>query len=641
MSYPRKFRNRQMPDLRLGIKSSFYNIRNSIALLYCIYLAYNKKAECIYSEPKDNVQQLNRKIVDWLNNYFNGQRTVDFLEHNEIIELANDSKLITSQLEAIQVALELVFSLAKVNFVDNKLANSAERTGKNRYPKKLQFTSNIILLDCIISAYSEETIKEFLYSWLKNQACPKNPLEEKVSAFLTLQSERCVLKMNFQDSDDLIFQQEGIYSILVNETEQGVEISDKENVGTYRVLNRFISENLHTFLTIKNGKIQLRDNKTIEDLRNYLKEVSLTLDFSESRILKKNTFESMVYPITNEVSIWSEEIVPTILYGPPGTGKTHSLQEDYISKFDKELVEFTTFHQSFSYEEFVEGLKPSLGKSGDDISYNIDKGVFYQACEKAAKLAGFESLYSSVLTSTEERIEKYGNAVNDKRLVLLCIDEINRGNVASIFGDLISLIEPSKRLGNKEELILTLPYSKEKFGVPSNLLIVGTMNTADRSIQLLDSALRRRFQFKELLPDYSVIKNGKARTILKKINSRVRALINKDSQIGHSYFFDIPKESDKESLLILKALINKIIPLLEEYFYNDHTKVRFVLSENKDTKSPFYVKDDSATEMYGKFADIANFDETMDFYELNPDIKKALDEDNENLADSFLKRWAE
>ena len=335
------------------------------------------------------------------------------------------------------------------------------------------------------------------------------------------------------------------------------------------------------------------------------------------------------------------DLTPVILYGPPGTGKTHSLQTDYIKEFDKSVVWFTTFHQSFSYEEFVEGLKPSLGESGDDISYNIDEGVFYQACEKAAQLAGFESLYKSVLASPEERKDKYENAVKDRRLVLLCIDEINRGNVASIFGDLISLIEPSKRLGNKEELILTLPYSKEKFGVPSNLLIVGTMNTADRSIQLLDSALRRRFEFKELLPKYSVIKNVKARNILEKINSRVRALINKDSQIGHSYFFDIPKESDKESLLILKALINKIIPLLEEYFYNDHTKVRFVLSENKDTKSSFYVKDDLATEMYEKFANDEQLEETIDFYELNPNIKKALDEEDENLADSFLKRWTE
>ena len=337
-------------------------------------------------------------------------------------------------------------------------------------------------------------------------------------------------------------------------------------------------------------------------------------------------------------SLYVGDLTPIILYGPPGTGKTHSLQTKYIKDFDKSVVWFTTFHQSFSYEEFVEGLKPSLGESGDDISYNIDKGVFYQACEKAAKLAGFESLYSSVLASPEERNEKYGNAVKDRRLVLLCIDEINRGNVASIFGDLISLIEPSKRLGAKNELILTLPYSKEQFGVPSNLLIVGTMNTADRSIQLLDSALRRRFQFKELLPNYSVIKNGKARKILEKINSRVRALINKDSQIGHSYFCGIPENTEEEATLIMMALVNNIIPLLEEYFYNDHTKIRFVLSEDDGTETPFYIKDTAATDVYSEYAKIADFDEKMDLYKLNPDIEKALKD--EQKAKAFIERWS-
>ena len=635
MSFPRQYRNRQMPDLRLGIKSSFYNIRNSIALLYCIYLASGKKAECVYSIPKDNVQQISNEIADWLNDYFNGKNTLDLVDKDEIIDLANNSNLITSQMEAIQVGLELVFGLAKVNFVDNSLANSIERTGKKRYQKKILFSSNILLLHSLINSFSEDIIKDFLFSWLKNKECYSNPLEEKICSFLTLQSERSVLKIGFPDKEDLIFQQEGIYSILMSENE--VEIAGKENVGAFRVLYKFIAENMHTFLTIKDGTIQLREDKTIGDLQNYLSEISILLDLNETRVIKKNTFEPFIYTITNEMSQWNEELEPTILYGPPGTGKTHSLQEDYIDKFDKGLVKFTTFHQSFSYEEFVEGLKPELGNSGNDISYKIEKGVFYQACEMAAELAGFESLFSAVNSSKKERIEKFNNAIKEKKLVLLCIDEINRGNVASIFGDLISLIETSKRLGSNEELILTLPYSKEEFGVPSNLLIVGTMNTADRSIQLLDSALRRRFKFKELLPDYTVIKNNKAREILKSINSRVRALINKDSQIGHSFFYNIPQETEKESVLILKALVNNIIPLLEEYFYNDHTKVRFVLSEDDKIVSKFYIKDKSASEMYDKFATIADFDEKMDFYELNPDLKNALE--NEEKAKEFLTRW--
>ena len=328
-----------------------------------------------------------------------------------------------------------------------------------------------------------------------------------------------------------------------------------------------------------------------------------------------------------------------LLYGPPGTGKTFTLQTEYLNKFPADKRFMTTFHQSFSYEEFVEGIKPVMSdvSSESEILYEIEKGIFYKACEKAAQLAGYASLSRMLMDSPEQRKKNMDSAIKDKRFVLLCIDEINRGNVVSIFGDLISLIEPTKRLGQNQELSVILPYSKKKFGVPANLLIVGTMNTADRSIQLLDSALRRRFQFKELLPDYDVIKNEKAKKILKAINSRVRALINKDSQLGHSYFIDIPQQTNEESTLILKALTSKIIPLLEEYFYNDHSKIRFVLAEDKNTPNPFYIKDDSASADFEKYADIANFDETMDFYELNPKIKDGLQD--ESIAKSFIERW--
>lgn len=393
--------------------------------------------------------------------------------------------------------------------------------------------------------------------------------------------------------------------------------------------NIFISGD-NVYLSIKSHLSQKYSNPIIDSFIPTEKEFDASLISLEEEPAKISDVD--IFRLFNPIV----DINPIILYGPPGTGKTHSLQDNYMKHFTEEDRWFTTFHQSFSYEEFVEGLKPELGKSGSDITYKIDKGVFYQACEKAAKLAGFDNLSSTVNSTKEERVGKFKKAIDERKLVLLCIDEINRGNIASIFGDLISLIEPSKRLGNKEELILTLPYSKEKFGVPSNLLIVGTMNTADRSIQLLDSALRRRFQFKELPPDYSVIKNLRAKEILKDINSRVRALKNKDSQIGHSYFYEIPEKTDNESSLILNTLVNKIIPLLEEYFYNDYTKIRFVLSE-KDAKPTFFVKDIDATKMYGEFADIADFEETIDFYELNPDLKKALE--NEDLAKEFLARW--
>jgi hypothetical protein len=330
-------------------------------------------------------------------------------------------------------------------------------------------------------------------------------------------------------------------------------------------------------------------------------------------------------------STYTGKISPSILYGPPGTGKTYTTQTDFISKFAEENRYITTFHQSFNYEDFVEGLKPILDVSSDNVKYTIEKGVFYRACERAVEIVGYSSLTECLKDTNENRTTKFNKAIEDKNIVLLCIDEINRGNVASIFGELISLIEPSKRLGAGElEMTAILPYSKRPFGVPANLFIVGTMNTADRSIQLLDSALRRRFKFEELLPNYDVIKNDDAKKVLRKINARVRSLLNKDNQIGHSYLMFANTYCD-----ILLALYNKIIPLLEEYFYNDIAKVRFVLNDFND--SQFYVEDNDAKDAYNLFLDEAIDDEDRNFYMLNPIIIDAIESNDEAKSKELLK----
>lgn len=317
---------------------------------------------------------------------------------------------------------------------------------------------------------------------------------------------------------------------------------------------------------------------------------------------------------------------PLILYGPPGTGKTFKMQNDYIAKFSESNRFVTTFHQSFSYEEFVEGLKPILdGENNDDkisdVKYRIEKGVFYNACERAAELAGYAKVgtKSALQKCIEdsERSTKMKNAIRDKNVVLLCIDEINRANVSAVFGDLISLIEPSKRIGAKYEMAVQLPYSKEKFAVPANLMIVGTMNTADRSIQLLDSALRRRFHFEELLPEYDVIKNETARKILESINLRIRCFLDKDHQIGHSYFIDSENDLD-----VFNTIRESVIPLLEEYFYNDSHKVRRILNEENDSENNFYVKDSEANEILI----LNDSEEDEDMYKFNPELDNVKDE---------------
>ena len=333
---------------------------------------------------------------------------------------------------------------------------------------------------------------------------------------------------------------------------------------------------------------------------------------------------------------------PLILYGPPGTGKTYKMQHEYIDKFAKENRFITTFHQSFSYEEFVEGLKPVLadkpdGDKSSDVKYKIEKGIFYKACERAVELAGYESKKDESETPLQkciadvDRSTKMDEAIKENKIVLLCIDEINRANVSAVFGDLISLIEPSKRIGAKNEMVVSLPYSKEDFAVPSNLMIVGTMNTADRSIQLLDSALRRRFRFEELLPDYNEIKNSeKAKSILKAINARIRCLLDKDHQIGHSYFIEAKNDLD-----IFNALKDSVIPLLEEYFYNDAQKIRQILNENDNTDNAFYIKDEEAENASKNISN--DYDDDKALYQLNPKLSAVNDEDS---ATSFISHIA-
>ncbi len=283
----------------------------------------------------------------------------------------------------------------------------------------------------------------------------------------------------------------------------------------------------------------------------------------------------------------------TILYGPPGTGKTYSTREKAVciidpqwcavreldteegrdelkNKYD-ELVNqgqivFTTFHQSFSYEDFIQGISAELDEKGD-LHYTVKSGIFKKLCEKADK-------------------------DSDKKKYVLIIDEINRGNISKIFGELITLLEKDKRKGAKEALAVKLPYSQdEDFSVPSNVYVIGTMNTADKSLANIDLALRRRFDFEEMPPKYDllegrIVQGVDIRQLLETINQRIEVLIDRDHLIGHSYMLGI------DSVNGLKKVFEKnIIPLLQEYFYDDWKRIRWVLNDHRKDEDCQFIRE--------------------------------------------------
>lgn len=518
----------------------------------------------------------------------------------------------------------------------------------------------------------------------------------------------------------------------------------------------------------------------IYKIRPKLLEALKELDLSQFNPYYEEGEDEMLEATKTDVAM------NTILYGPPGTGKTYNtvvyavaiienkpvaaikaesysaVLERYISYKADGLIEFTTFHQSYGYEEFIEGIKPVMDNTDEDhsdIQYSIEDGLFKAFCNKSAMPAAKKSnldlglnktptiwkvslwstgdnptrteclnnghirigwddygpditddtdftenggknvlnsfiykmkvgdivfsCYSSttidaigVVTGdyewcgnqfddglnrmrkvnwiikgiNEDIVEINGGStmtlstiyklkvsladalaliqkhlpttvqMDEKKNHVFIIDEINRGNISKIFGELITLIESSKRIGQPEGMRAKLPYSQQLFGVPDNVYIIGTMNTADRSIATIDTALRRRFRFKEMMPDADVLKGINVEDIsvsemLARMNKRISVLYDREHTIGHAYF--IPLRDNPTIEQLAEIFENAIVPLLQEYFYEDYEKIRLVLGDNnKDNKEEQFivVVENDYNELFGS-ADIG-FDDSVT-YEIN------------------------
>ncbi|EIU4547617.1 McrB family protein [Campylobacter jejuni] len=492
------------------------------------------------------------------------------------------------------------------------------------------------------------------------------------------------------DSQNYIDKMKNLFSEYLNKKKL-----DKNTINKYiqvieNISKEFLKENLYScdLFSFDQNINKLNKNEEFK-LKNSNGHNMYSSALNYYRAFLIDYYEQDIF-ITERVQ--SEEsnmkIIPLnqILYGSPGTGKTyHTIDKalEIISKEEKiqipseddrinrkkifdEYVKngqivFTTFHQSYGYEEFVEGIKPIIDndENSQEVKYDVKDGIFKELCEKALENRDSIKNFNFYIDKLKEKVkiddnnpEKYFELPNTKYSIqyrngktfrikfddmsknhkdypvsidnieklyktsnideiynsayvrailnylklqgledykekdekvnlpyIIIIDEINRGNVSKIFGELITLIEPSKRIGEKEELKVKLPYSGEEFGVPKNVYIIGTMNTVDRSITSLDTALRRRFEFIEMMPDVSKLSMDcegiNLQELLKAINTRIEYLLDREKTIGHAFFIGVENLND-----LKKVFKNKIIPLLQEYFYNDYALIDAVLNKN-------------------------------------------------------------
>ncbi|MEO7328106.1 MAG: AAA family ATPase, partial [Minicystis sp.] len=313
-----------------------------------------------------------------------------------------------------------------------------------------------------------------------------------------------------------------------------------------------------------------------------------------------------------------------------GPDKLQGLSEKGLTALFREhkargQIEFVTFHQAYGYEEFIEGIRPVLDQGADaEVRYELHDGVFKRIALRAAAEGLRPETAEPGKTEAMAPRARVLHAINNKRggttsfafstktpQYVLIIDEINRGNMSKILGELMTLLEKDKRLTGTSELTLPLSYSPgQHFGVPPNLHILGTMNTADRSIALMDVALRRRFTFEELMPDPGILREElRARVpskpfidlvveVFESLNDRIRFLYDRDHQLGHSYFLEA---ENAEALRLV--FVDRVIPMLQEYFYGAWDKICTVLgcpysAEGEPRRGGAHLVDKAGTKTY-------------------------------------------
>lgn len=470
-------------DLKLGIKSSLPHVKSTLALAVLLWECSDHPAELTYSVSNGDKIVLTEEIEQWLIDYLSEICEEEQIDFETLITGVNQNQLFKSQMEALIVAFELIWKLAKVNFVDDTKPASAERTGGVRYPKKLIYSVNADIIHSVIAG-NENAYIRVLMSWIGFDIAVDPECEKTLTYLFTALSEGAVFKL-VDGTRDVIFNQNSIYKKIL-ETSQAVDINgDKEAKGALRILKSLLSDEMNPYLQYSGGSVTATTDIS-ERLEEYQKRVDTILQLSATKVIGLEDLQSQNTGI--QLTDLEERRVSSgsnvLLYGVPGSGKSWTIEHEYCKKGTN--VERLVFHPDYTYSDFIGQILPNVDEEGQ-VSYKFTPGPFTNILHDAYN--------------------------NPEKEYILIIEEINRGNAPAIFGEVFQLLDRKTELreadddgypiGTSEYGITNANIAKIVYGdarhkvrIPSNLSIIGTMNTSDQNVFTLDTAFQRRWEMR-------------------------------------------------------------------------------------------------------------------------------------------------
>ncbi len=549
-------------DLKLGIKSSLPHVKSTLALAVLLWEAADRPSKLEYSKQEDDGIIVSDEVGQWLQDFCSEIMVEENISSDELIELVNNNQLFKSQMEALIVAFELIWKLAKVEFLEETRPSSAERTGGIRYPKKLLFSSNIDLIHNVIQSNSEAYYRVLL-SWIGcNISIDPECVNILTSAFSIL-TENAMFKLVDGDKD-IVFNQNSIYRKAL-ETGEPVDINgDKEAKGSLRILKSLLGDSLNPYLSYNNGLVTPEENLATE-LQEYQKRVDVFLRLSATKVIGLEELEAETegFGFDNYEDNRLTTGMNVLLYGVPGSGKSWTIEHEYCK--EGATVERLVFHPDYTYSDFIGQILPAVAEDGQ-VSYKFTPGPFTEILRDAYR--------------------------NPSKEYILVIEEINRGNAPAIFGEVFQLLDRKIEILDKDddgfpigtsEYGITNPNiakivygdSTHKVRIPSNLSIIGTMNTSDQNVFTLDTAFQRRWEMRLIENNFENVDQKFANTEILDTGITWEVFCKKINDVIVSNNVRMSSSEDKR----LGAYFVRLQDILE-----DNTSVKFTKDEYDDLR---------------------------------------------------------